>query len=89
MMVLEAIANEIGADRVGFRISPGNGYNGMDTSEPWETFGPFLEAADQLGLRPGIGSAGPFREYVRHPVPLAPVVAEQVDRRELRRLRPG
>lgn len=50
MMVLEAIAKEIGADRVGFRISPGNGYNGMDISEPWETFGPFLSAADQLNL---------------------------------------
>lgn len=50
LMVLEAMAKEVGADRVGFRISPGNGYNGMDTSEPWDTFCPFLEAADKLGL---------------------------------------
>lgn len=50
IMVLRAIADAIGAARVGFRISPGNGYNGMDTSDPWETFGPFLEAADELDL---------------------------------------
>ena len=50
IMVLEALAKSIGADRVGFRISPGNGYNGMDTASPWDTFGPFLEAADKLDL---------------------------------------
>lgn len=50
VMVLEALGQAIGADRVGFRISPGNGYNGMDTAAPWDTFGPFLEAADKLSL---------------------------------------
>lgn len=50
LMVLDALASAIGAGRVGFRISPGNGYNGMDTSDPWATFGPFLEAADSLDL---------------------------------------
>lgn len=50
IMVLEAMADSIGAGSVGFRISPGNGYNGMDISEPWGTFGPFLEAADRLKL---------------------------------------
>ena len=50
MMVLEALAGAIGADRVGFRISPGNGYNAMDITDPWANFAPFLQAADRLGL---------------------------------------
>ena len=50
MMVLQAMANEIGADRVGFRISPGNPYNGMDIADPEEYFVPFLKAADTLDL---------------------------------------
>lgn len=50
IMVLEALAEAIGADRVGFRISPGNGYNGMDTCDPWATFVPFVQAANALGL---------------------------------------
>ena len=48
--VLKALAEAIGADRVGFRISPGNPYNGMDVSDPAETFAPFVKAADALGL---------------------------------------
>ena len=48
--VLAALAGAIGADRVGFRISPGNPYNGMDVSAPEATFVPFLRAADKLGL---------------------------------------
>jgi len=50
IMVLEALAGAIGSGRVGFRISPGNPYNGMDVTAPWDTFGPFLEAADRLSL---------------------------------------
>lgn len=50
LMVLEALAAAIGSDRVGFRISPGNGYNGMDTADPWTTFAPFLEAAGKRKL---------------------------------------
>ena len=49
-MVLQAIAHAIGSDRVGFRISPGNPYNGMDSANPEETFAPFIKAADSLGL---------------------------------------
>ncbi len=49
-MVLQAMAEAIGADRVGLRISPGNPYNGMDPSDPAATFGPFLDAIDRLGL---------------------------------------
>ncbi len=48
--VLKALAEAIGADRVGFRISPGNPYNGMDPSDPAATFGPFVKAVDSLGL---------------------------------------
>ncbi len=48
--VLRALADAIGADRVGFRISPGNPYNGMDPSDPAATFGPLVKAADALGL---------------------------------------
>ncbi len=48
--VLSAMADAIGGDRVGFRIAPGNPYNGMDASDPDATFGPFIEAADKLGL---------------------------------------
>ncbi|WP_324261028.1 alkene reductase [Altererythrobacter sp. H2] len=48
--VLEALADAIGPGRVGFRISPGNPYNGMDPSDPEETFVPFVTAADALGL---------------------------------------
>lgn len=50
VMVLQALANAIGAQRVGFRISPGNGYNGMSVDDPWETFAPLLEAASKLNL---------------------------------------
>lgn len=50
VMVLEAMADAIGAGRVGFRISPGNPYNGMDPADPEATFVPFVKAADRLGL---------------------------------------
>lgn len=50
VMVLKALADAIGGDRVGFRISPGNPYNGMDPSDPQGTFAPFVKAADGLGL---------------------------------------
>lgn len=48
--VLTAMADAIGAGRVGLRISPGNPYNGMDTSDPASTFGPFVKALAPLGL---------------------------------------
>lgn len=50
LAVLKAMTDAIGPGRVGFRIAPGNGYNGMDTSDPAATFAPFLQAADELGL---------------------------------------
>lgn len=48
--VLRTLADAIGGDRVGFRISPGNPYNGMDPADPAATFAPFVKAADSLGL---------------------------------------
>lgn len=50
LMVLEALAEAIGPGRVGFRISPGNPYNGMDPADPEPTFAAFARAADALGL---------------------------------------
>lgn len=50
MEVLSAMSTAIGADRVGFRISPGNPYNDMTDDDPKASFGPLLRAADTLGL---------------------------------------
>ena len=50
LALLKAMAEAIGPGRVGFRIAPGNGYNGMDTSDPEATFAPFVKAADAFGL---------------------------------------
>jgi N-ethylmaleimide reductase len=47
-LVLGRIADTIGADRVGFRISPGNPYNGMDPNDPEPVFAALLKAADQI-----------------------------------------
>ncbi len=48
--VLRAMADAIGAGRVGFRISPGNPYNDMADDDPQATFIPLLTEADKLGL---------------------------------------
>ncbi len=50
VMILGKLADAIGADRVGFRISPGNPYNGMDIADPGLTFAAFVAAANNLGL---------------------------------------
>lgn len=47
---LEAMAGAIGADRVGFRVAPGNPYNDMPDDDPAASYGPLLEAAGRLGL---------------------------------------
>lgn len=47
-LVLGRLADAIGADRVGFRISPGNPYNGMDPSDPEPVFSAFLQVADKI-----------------------------------------
>lgn len=48
--VLAAMASEIGADRVGFRICPGVTFNGMADADPAETYATLLRAVDGLGL---------------------------------------
>lgn len=50
LKVLRAIADAIGPGRTGFRISPGNPYNGMDIADPWQDFTPFIAGANQLNL---------------------------------------
>ena len=50
VMVLKAMADAIGADRVGLRFSPGNPYNGMDVTDPAITFIPLLKATAPLNL---------------------------------------
>lgn len=50
MMVLSKLADAIGANRVGFRISPGNPYNAMEITDPGSTFAPFVAAANNIGL---------------------------------------
>lgn len=48
--ILEGMADAIGADRVGFRIFPGNPYNDMQDDDPAETYGTLLRAVDPLRL---------------------------------------
>jgi N-ethylmaleimide reductase len=47
---LEALAEAIGPGRVGFRICPGIGLNGMADADPAETYATLLRAVDGLGL---------------------------------------
>lgn len=48
-LLLGRMADAIGADRIGFRISPGNPYNGMDPDDPVPVFAALLQAADTIG----------------------------------------
>jgi len=48
--VLEAMAAVDGADRVGFRICPGNPFNDLSDEDPEETFRAFLGRVRGLGL---------------------------------------
>ncbi len=47
---LEALAAAIGSGRVGFRICPGIGLNGMADADPAKTYAALLNAVDGLGL---------------------------------------
>jgi N-ethylmaleimide reductase len=47
---LEAMAAAIGAERIGFRIFPGNPFNGMHDDDPAETYRTLLGALNGLGL---------------------------------------
>ena len=77
LMVLKALAGAIGPGRVGFRISPGNPYNGMDPADPADTFVPFVKGADALGLAflhvvdmglPDLDALALLRENFRGPI---------------------
>lgn len=48
--VLEVMAEEIGAGRVGFRICPGHPFNDLHDDNPEETFAYFLRRAAELNL---------------------------------------
>ena len=48
--VLEAVTSIWGGDRVGLRLSPGNGFNSMSDSAPDETFGHVADAINRFGL---------------------------------------
>ncbi|MFC9860888.1 MULTISPECIES: alkene reductase [unclassified Streptomyces] len=48
--VVEAVAAEIGAERTGLRISPGNPYNGIDEPAPEAAYTALAAAIDPLGL---------------------------------------
>ncbi len=64
--ILKAMADTIGAGRVGFRISPGNPYNDMADDDPKATFIPLLRAANPLGLAyVHLVDVGGTREWVR------------------------
>ena len=47
---LKALTDAIGPGRVGFRICPGVGLNGMADADPAETYATLLKAVDGLGL---------------------------------------
>lgn len=64
---LEGMAAAIGADRVGFRIFPGNPYNDMQDDNPVETYGTLLRAVDRLGLA--------YAHVVHYPTPELDVLA--------------
>lgn len=48
--VTRAVISVFGADRVGYRISPYNPFNGMSDSNPAETFTALAQGLDQLGI---------------------------------------
>jgi N-ethylmaleimide reductase len=48
--VTKAVVSVFGPDRVGYRISPYNPFNGMSDSNPVETFSALAQGLDQLGI---------------------------------------
>ena len=47
---LKALADEIGADRVGFRICPGNPFNDLHDEDPFETHAVLLDSVSAMKL---------------------------------------
>ena len=77
IMVVKAMAEAVGADRVGVRISPGNPYNGMDPTDPGPVFAALLDGIDDLDLaylhvldtyRPGFDTIAFVRQHWSGPV---------------------
>lgn len=58
---LEAMSGAIGADRVGFRICPGNPFNDLHDDNPEETYTALLQAVSPLGLA--------YLHTIRSPMP--------------------
>lgn len=50
VMVMQALVDVWGADRVGVRVSPTNPFNGMSDSDPVTTFGTFASHLRKLGV---------------------------------------
>ena len=48
--VTEAVIDVLGADRVGYRISPNGAFNSMSDSNPIQTFSYLAEQLDKLGI---------------------------------------
>lgn len=48
--VTKAVMSVIGAERVGYRVSPNNPFNGMSDSNPVETFSALAKGLDALGI---------------------------------------
>ncbi|MDX2289414.1 MAG: alkene reductase [Hyphomicrobiaceae bacterium] len=48
--VIDAVVAEIGADRVGVRVSPGHGFNGIEEADLEALYAQYLGALDQRGL---------------------------------------
>lgn len=76
-MVVHALTEAIGADRVGIRISPGNPYNAMDPANPAPSFAAFLDALTDLNLAwvhvvdmglPDLDALALVREYSQAPL---------------------
>lgn len=65
--ILEGISAAIGADRVGFRIFPGNPYNGMHDDDPADTYRTLVKALDPLGLA--------YAHLIHYPTPALDALA--------------
>ncbi|WP_404197564.1 alkene reductase [Streptomyces tauricus] len=63
--VTSAVAAEIGADRTGLRVSPGNPYNDITEPDTHEVYPALLDAIDPLGLAYLHIIQGPDEELLR------------------------
>lgn len=89
--VLAALAGATSADRVGFRIAPGNPFNDVTDDDPAATYGALLDQANELGLAylhlvdvrpPGLDVRGLARRHWRGPL----ILNESIDGAQARAL---